>query len=304
MKNLITLCMVLLLGIACSSSQSSGKVLAEVNGNKITEGDIEFLGSVNPRIQAQLANPVGRQKIVDNLIDQSILYQQALKKGINRSPKVKAKIDLYRRVIISQAYLDLEVENAAKSEYDSKPDNYTKVGFSHIMIKYASEEKNKKGKEAAGSTRTEAAALKEIQAIKTRIDGGESFEKLAKELSEDKTTSRRGGKLGKSAKSERRLVSRGYGPLLEKAFELPVGKVSGAIKTSKGYHLVVVTDGVEIQPFTEIKERIMFQLTEKTRNRVLKDLKKEANIVYPEKEAKKTPSKEAGAHKEGDGHQH
>ncbi len=97
---------------ACSGK--GGKTLVSINSKDITEGDLDFLGTINPRIQAQIATPFGKKQILDNLVEQELLYQAAMKKGLQRDSKVRAKIDLYKRVIISQSLLENEIEKAGK----------------------------------------------------------------------------------------------------------------------------------------------------------------------------------------------
>ena len=135
---------------------------------------------------------------------------------------------------------------------------------------------------------------------------------MAKAASEDKSSSSRGGSLGIAGKNERRLESRGFGPLLEKAFAMKVGEVSGAIKTSKGYHLITLNKGAEVEPFEAVAERISYKVRSKSRQDLLARLKKEATIVYPAKakqqKAEKKAAKQAAKAKtekaEANEHQH
>lgn len=277
----------------CGSGASSGKVLVDINGDKITEGDLDFLGEINPRIKAQIDNPVGKKRILDNLVEQEVLYQEAVKEGVNRDPKVKAKVDLYRRVIIAQSLVDKEIENAAKKYYDEHPEEFKKLKLSQIMVKYESPEDIQKAKKSKGKQKlhTEQEALKIAGEIKAKIDKGESFEKVASESSEDVATKSRGGDIGLVSKDDKKLEGRGYGPLIEKAFEMKVGEVSGPVKTSKGYHLITVTRGVEPETFEEAKQGITFKMRGDARNDLLARLKKESTIVYPEEEKQKAEAK-------------
>lgn len=298
--------------VACNNPFSSQNVLVDVGGDKITEDDLAFLGEINPRLQAQLASPMGKQKVLDNLVEQSLLYREAVKRGINRDSEVKAKIDLYRRVIIAQSLLDNEVEAAAKKYYEDHKDEYKMLELSHLMITYTDPkeiQKAKASKRKGATLRTEQEALKLINELKSNIEAGKAFEKVAAEKSDDAMTKARGGSLGKVSQKERRLVGRGFEELLVKAFELPVGQLAGPIKTAKGYHLIVVTKGAEVDPFEAVKEQIAFQVQGESRNALLARLKKEAAIVYPEEKKKSEPPaaraapEKAGAehHEHGEG---
>lgn len=265
----------------------SGKMLVEVNGTKVTEGDLEFLGTVNPRIQAQIMNPEGKKRLVDNLIEQELLYQEAVKEGVNRKPDVKAKIDLYRRVIIAQALVDDEAEKMARKYYDEHPEEFKKIKLSQILIRYSNPDELKKAKEqkkgaAKPAARSEQDALKFANEIKARLDKGEDFAKVAKEVSDDTTTKSRGGDLGLATKSDQRLISRGWGPLLDKAYEMKVGEIAGPIKTNNGYHIITVTQGVEVEPYDEARAGLEFKFKNGAKGELVAKLKKDAKIEYAE----------------------
>jgi len=270
----------------CGGGISSGDVLVEVNGDKITEGDLKFLGEINPRIERQLQTPQGKKRILENLVEQNLLYQQAIKQGINRDAKVKAKAELYRRVIIAQALIDEEIQKAAKKYYEENQDNFKKLKLSDILIKF--DDGSKKGKRGKkDKARSEEEALKLAQEVRKKIQGGASFEEMAKEYSEDTMTKMRGGNLGVVSKDDKRLVSRGLGPVLDKAFTMKVGEVSEPLKTAKGYYLVTVTRGIELEPFDEAEGSILFKVRGDVKKELLAKLTEDAKIVYPAEEERK-----------------
>ncbi len=271
----------------CGSGTKSGKVIVEINGDKITEGDLDFLSEINPRIQRQLESPEGRKQIVDNLVDQNLLYQKATKEGLNRDPKVKAKVDLYRRVIIAQALVEKEIEEAAKKFYDENPEEFKMLGLSHIEIGFQTPEEMKKMKgKSAKDMRTEQEALNIAKDLKSKLDKGANFAELAKEHSDSPVTKTRGGNMGLVSRKDRRLIALGYEPILEKAFEMKVGEIAGPIKTLNGYELITVTRGIEVEPYEEAEPSILFRVRSDARQNLLSSLKKEANIKYAEAEKK------------------
>ena len=283
--------LVLMCFLSCSSDKS-GKVLAEINGVKITEGDIDFLGTINPRISAQLMTPAGKKKILDNIVEQELLYQEAVKQGINDNKDVKAKADLYRRVIVAQALVDDEMEKTIKKYYDDNKNEFEKLTLAHIMVKYANPEDLKKAKKDKNKNkdtviRSEAEALELANQIKARLDKGEKFADLAKEYSDDLTTKNKGGDLGPTCKNETRLESKGYGPLLEKAFTMKVSEISGPIKTNSGYHLVTVTEGIELMPYDQAKNMIAFKIRGTAKDDLVAKLKSGSSIKYTEDETQK-----------------
>ncbi len=296
-KTYIAVCAIALAAIlaGCGKGPSSGKVLVTVNGEKITEGDLDFLSQINPRIQSQLASPEGKQRILDNLVEQDLLYQEAVKEGVNRDADVKAKIDLYRRVIIAQSLVEKDMEKAAKKYYDEHQDEFKKLKLSDILVKFATPDQLKAAAKGKETMRSEDAALKLATELKDRIDKGEGFEGVAKEASEDPLTKARGGDLGLVSQDDKRMMARGYGPLLEKAYQMKVGEVAGPIKTQDGYHVITVTRGVEVEPFEEAKMNILFKVRGDSRQELLARLKKDAKIVYAEEAGAKKGAEEGAA---------
>ena len=84
--------------------------------------------------------------------------------------------------------------------------------------------------------RTDEETFEEITSIRERFIGGESFEDLAKEFSEDPGTSSNGGDLGWSGKGR-------YAPEFEATMLLTaVGETSEVFETQFGYHFLQVID--------------------------------------------------------------
>ncbi len=301
MKKVSLLVIVALSFTLLASCGGKGKSLVSINGKDITEGDIDFLGGLNPRIKMQLATPFGKKQILENLVDQELLYQAALKKGLQRDAGVKAKLDLYKKVVIGQSYIENTTEKAAKDYYEKNKPEFEKLQFADIVIKFdqpKEAELSEKGKPAPKTekvTRSKEASLKLANEIKARLDKGEDFAKVAKEVSEDPMAKNNGGDLGKASRTEQRLERRGYGPLLEKAYTMQVGEIAGPIETKDGYHIITVTKGAELESFDQAEQAIMFKIQGEERNKIMAELKKDAKIVWPGEEKKKEAKPEAKA---------
>lgn len=98
------------------------------------------------------------------------------------------------------------------------------VHASHILLMYA-------GSARSTATRSKEQALEEITALKSELDGGAEFSKLAESHS-DCPSGRDGGDLG--AFSRGTMVP----SFEEAAFGLDVGTVSDVVETDFGYHLI------------------------------------------------------------------
>ena len=106
-----------------------------------------------------------------------------------------------------------------------------------------------------------AAALEKAQGIVARLDAGESFEDLAKELSDDPGSAANGGDLG--------FFGRGVmAPEFETAvFELQQGGRSQAVKTPFGFHIIELV-GIKPEvatPLAEVRDQLVDQLLAEAR---------------------------------------
>lgn len=106
-----------------------------------------------------------------------------------------------------------------------------------------------------------AAALEKAEGIVARLDAGESFEDLAKELSDDPGSAANGGDLG--------FFGRGLmAPEFETAvFELQQGGRSQAVKSPFGFHIIEL---VEIKPevatpLADVRDQLVDQLLAEAR---------------------------------------
>ncbi len=115
---------------------------------------------------------------------------------------------------------EAELRDAYQSERKAAPDNEERKAR-HILLK-------------TGKNRTPEEAKKELEAIKARVEAGESFSAIAKKVSEDAGSAAEGGELGYLDKSTK------LAPEFEKAlFALKKpGDISEPVKTSFGYHLI------------------------------------------------------------------
>jgi len=133
-----------------------------------------------------------------------------------------------------------DMYNANKEKYMSEPS----VRASHILI--------------STESRNESEALKLILSIKERLNAGEAFSDLAKEVSEDPGSKMNGGDLGYFSKG--RMVK----PFEKIAFFQDAGQISNPVKTKFGYHLIHTVDktGAEIRPFEKVEAKIIRELRE------------------------------------------
>jgi len=98
------------------------------------------------------------------------------------------------------------------------------VRASHILLMYA-------GSARSSARRSKDQAAREIQDLKTQIDGGADFADLARQHS-DCPSGKSGGDLGSFGRGQM------VGPFEDAAFGLEIGGTSGVIETDFGYHII------------------------------------------------------------------
>lgn len=221
------------------AKRSTEDVVATVNGAPITitmvEAKIEKLPQYYQTFAVQ-----HKKEVVNEMIVEELLYDEARRRKLNRDPDIKELInDATKKILISRVIEEEAKKSAPVSEddvkvyYDENKEKYIvpeMIRASHIL------------------TSTE----EEAEKAKGELDRGAGFDAVAKEYSKDLTKDR-GGDLGYFSKDQ--MI-----PEFEKtAFSLDIGQTSGIIKTRFGYHIIKLTDRkpAVYQSFDEVKDTIM-----------------------------------------------
>lgn len=241
------------------------------------------------KIQGNTVKAIVQQEILQNMIKETVIknYVKATKytpdqkevdeayKSYLESIKADAEIQkYYTENKIDEAFIKNEIETQLYNEEfkrligETLKKDTTKmnelyktyivqVSARHILV-------------------DDEAAAKKVQ---DRIKAGEDFAKIAKEVSKDPGSAENGGSLG--------YFNRGaMVPEFEKvAFSLPVGEVSGLVKSKFGYHIIKVDDrktlvdleqkGAKKEQIETLKQSIVTSLVGETYDSKIQELMKE-----------------------------
>jgi len=227
--------------VACTSlpAAADDAVLATVNGVEIKQSDLDFAAS---EVGAQLSQyPAAdrRRMLLQFVIENELLAEAAEKASMASDPTFEGRLKYHRRRALRDAYYDKNIrdgvtEAAAKAIYDEK-------------IKGLKPEE-------------------EAKAVAERLQKGEDFATVAKEVSKD--PSAEGGDLG--------FFGRGQmlKPFEDAAFALEVGQVSAPVQTQFGWHIIKVEEKREkpLPTFDEVKDTIIAQLVQQMAQQTLREL--------------------------------
>jgi EpsD family peptidyl-prolyl cis-trans isomerase len=107
---------------ACSGSskekKAASQVAVKVNGNELSVHQVNAQLARMPGVAADQQDAV-RKQVVDGLIEQQLLIQQATEKKLDRDPDVLAALEQSRAQILAQAYVQKTLSAQAKPSEDA-----------------------------------------------------------------------------------------------------------------------------------------------------------------------------------------
>lgn len=215
------------------------KVLAVVNGQEITEQDLQLTAMRFPRDrQGYLTSEEGKKQLLDQMISFELMYIDAKEKGLENDENYKMQLEMAKKEMLIQTAISKIMEEVVVT--DSEVEDYYKANQNLFM-----NQETVSAKHILVDTAEKAAEIME------EIANGKSFEAAAAEYSSCPSGTA-GGDLG--AFSRGQMVPE----FEEAAFAMEIGKVSEPVQTQFGYHLIKVEakNVGSVKPFEEVKDSI------------------------------------------------
>lgn len=164
-----------------------------------------------------------------------------------------------------------DFENAAYNTPVGEISQPFKTQFGYHVVKVLNKRPSLGQAEAAHimiakkSNNTEQTAEQRINELYRLIEQGESFEDLAKQYSDDKSSAENGGKLKpfKSGEINSELF-------VDTAFSLDVGAISNPIQTKYGWHIIKLLNKKPIESFEQLKFELEKKVKRDIRSQVIK----------------------------------
>ena len=213
--------LLLLLSMTGCPTGEKGEVVAQVNDDRLTK---EELAALVP--EGYTVDRDNLPKILDKWVSNSLIYQEAVKRGLRDDEEVKLYLQRLERDYLVNALLERVTAGASVTQAE--------------ILDYYNEHKDEFNYQVKIARIVLPDSMMAVRTLE-EIRGGADFQKLAKERSQDAML---------EAGQESRYFARGVGdprqggdPDLEEAiFALDKGGVSDVISTQEGYQIVKLVD--------------------------------------------------------------
>lgn len=273
-------------------SQADAKiVVASIGDYEITLGDVEQALERQPAFARSRYKAFDKKvEFLSNMINFELLAIEAKKKGYDTHPDVV--LAMKREMIKKFSSTDLQklvtvsriTDDEIQGYYDNNKSMFVKpaqVRASHILFA------------------DEAAAIKQLEELRASIKSDRQrarviFSDFARRLSKDRDTAHLNGDLGfftrdgylDKARGDRLKLPK---PLVDAAFNLPgLNRVTKAIKTEKGWHIIQVTNRRPAVNRTaadarrQITNILLRQKKDKARDDYITSLRQKATVTINE----------------------
>lgn len=216
-------------GGGARAQDDSNKVVAKLNGEPITLGDLSAAARDMQQDLAQVPPDQRMQMVLETVIEIKLFEKAAIKDGLDKNEQVMKRLALLRARALRNEYLLNKVtkvvtDEAIKKQYDDEVAKFVpgdELHLYHILVKTEDEAK----------------------AIIADLDKGGDFEKIAKDKSSDPGSGSSGGDLGFIGKGKT------VQPFEDAAFKLEVGKYTEVpVQSQFGWHVIKLTEKRKQEP--------------------------------------------------------
>jgi len=249
-------------GAKTSDAAPAGPAAATVNGTAISQTTVDTIVR-QAGAQGRPDTPETRKAIVDQLALQMVVADEAVKKGLDKSPEVVEQLTAMRQSVLANAYVRDYVKNnpvtdeMLKAEYDRIKAQI--AGGNQYKARHILVDKESDAKDIIARLKKDPSA----------------FAKLAAERSKDPGSKTQGGDLGWFDPTQ--MVPE-FGAAVSK---LEKGKFTEVpVKTQFGYHVILLEDTkpVEAPPLDDVKPQLTQQVQQQNLRKQLDSLKAAAKI--------------------------
>jgi len=205
------------------AQKADDRVLFTVEGNPVGVEEFTYIYAKTNGDKADFSEPT-LQEYLDLYVKFKLKVQRAKEMRLDTIKALQEELAGYRRQLADSYLVDRAIGDRLISEaYDHLKQD---VDISHILVAMKTD---------ASPADTLAAHTKAMATLE-RINKGAAFADVAKEVSDDRYSKDRGGRVGFTTA----LYPAGLYNLEYAAYQAPLNKVTGPIRTNAGYHLLLV----------------------------------------------------------------
>ena len=236
------------------------RVVARAGNIEITAADIA-VAMADPALQLRDTSPEDRLDIVITyLVDLRLGAQAAVEAGLGADEDFARRLAYFREKMLLEDYLQLRIDEVVTEEAARELFETTTAGVEpeqevrarHILV------------------REEEEAI----AVIARLEAGEDFAAVARDVSQDPGSARTGGDLGFFTAG--RMVA----PFSDAAFALEPGEVSEPVETQFGWHVIKVEERrmTQLPSFEDMRNQIDNFLTRQAQQSFILGLREGVEI--------------------------
>ncbi|MBI4890637.1 MAG: peptidylprolyl isomerase [Acidobacteria bacterium] len=231
----------------------------EARGLKMTKAEFEGLVEGQAAYRQELSRPEGRRALGEKFGKAFALEAEARRRKLDEEPEFKLKMRSYAMQALAAKLLEeireeyLKDDAKLKAIYEQRKQEFSQPKVRQILVR-------SKGSPLALRPGVKELTVEEAQAkartIRGKLAAGADFATLAKAESDDPGSAMKGGDMG--------FVRRGSADagFEAVAYSLPVGELSGLIRTEFGFYIIKVEER-KAEPFEAVRKTLANDLAHK-----------------------------------------
>lgn len=261
--------------MACAQSNTDGSLPGSLPGAEATtDGDVVvnkdmldvYLGALPEETRAEFGTPDRLKRLEVEIVRQERLYQQAIARSLQDSPRVQKQLILAQREALVNALLEQVVTEASTDEA-------LQTWYNEHLVQFRADQVH--------LSIIEVATEKDALELKTSLAAGADFAQLANE----KHTGPPAAEGGDIGWIDKRMLGPDLGA---KVAAVAAGEIVGPEQSPRGWTIMKVHGSRDVVPFEEAKETILSQQTY-----TKEVVEKYIDSLAPETEATEDPTKDA-----------
>lgn len=233
----------LLLSAGMALAQANDPVIMTVNGKPVLKSEFEY--SYNKNNSEGVIDKKTVREYVDLFINYKLKVEAALDAKLDTMKSFQDEFKMYRDQQIRPSFVtDDDMEAEAKKVYQNTKDQIGPNGLvmpAHILIQV-----NQKAEEAE-----KAKAKERIDSIYGALKAGADFAEMATKFSQDPGSARKGGTLPWIGPNQT------VKEFEDVAYSLQVGQMSEPFESPFGYHIILMKDRKQLEPYDSLRTNIM-----------------------------------------------